>query len=147
MPRRTVTRCLPKGDVKQLTCAEEWAIIHTQGIGPETLEQYRELWSAHGETLLKKWKKEMPGSRPWPMYFLGLLPPLPAIHPTEQARPFRIGSRDWYSDWHHGKSGYPELDHLLAHGVIDEDEAEAGRKRIEQYGASTAPWVWISRGN
>ena len=133
--------------MRELTAADEWSIIHCGGIGPTTLEGYRNLWSAHGETLLKKWKKEMPGSRPWPQYFLEMFPPLPAIHPTNKAQPYRIGRRDFYSDWHYGKNGHPELDHLLAHGVIDEAEAEKGRERIAQYGATTAPWVWVSDGN
>jgi len=128
----------------------EWAVLYgvdASGIGPKTLPQFKSVWESYGSDLLENFIRHLPGSRPWPLYFLNIIPPLKEVeHPVMAKRTIRIGNQTWWeSAATYDKYGQGELEHLLACGIVDKSEAKRASERLRKSGRSTAPYVWLSQ--
>ena len=149
MPRRTGIKCQSRLGGPALVASCEWGLLYgvtAGGIGPDTPELLQAAWTTHGPAMLEHFVKYMPGSRPWPQYLLGEIPPLPEVSdPLPSDKPFPFGGCNWWqSDRVYGKHGPPEVNHLLTLGIITRAEASKAAGRLKLFGGGTKPYPWLS---
>lgn len=146
-PRRQIPRATA-GQGRTLDPATEWELavwqgLRIDGMGLDSLEEFRAAWADHGAAITAAWRLSMPGSRPWGAYVVGVIPP-PAIIAT----PYRddagrqIGERIFFEAHAHGAGDEGELSHLVALDLVDADEERAARRRIAAHG-SRCLYQWI----
>lgn len=137
MPRRTAPKCnrrtAPVGTISML---EEMSLVWGTTIIPEleltTRDQFARPWADWGDEITRRWIDAMPGSRPFAMYILGLIPPATWEHEWPACRhPLRpiagvdvvIPDAGWRRTLH-------ELDHLETLGLIGNEERERAHQRL-----------------
>jgi hypothetical protein len=107
-----------------------------------SLDDWRQQWSRWGDAILAKCTEHRPGTRPFAMYVVGLIPPrrfvrpLPAFHnlPTIYVRDGGHGQR-WVLAPHHLEN---EARHLYRLGIIDDEELRRHREWIATHRATGA---------
>jgi hypothetical protein len=138
MPRRTVNRCQrrgARGTIRLTTeCDLTWG--HVFGVAVWEMTTLREIaaeWRTWGDEIAGRWIAAYPGSRPFAMYVLGILPPCPWQHEWPACRhPLRpidgcsvvIPDTGWHNTPH-------ELEHLVEIGVVDHAERRAAVERFK----------------
>ena len=147
MPRRTGPVCKMAGNESRLRTDVEWSFLHgpqASSIGCRTIEEYRRAWVLHGDSMLKRYIKCVPGSRPWPVYLLGILPPPPRCE-EPRISPVRIGDNVWFDASSYGMRDENELDHLIAIGEVKRTEERLAVDRLWDHGISLlSTYDWIS---
>jgi hypothetical protein len=138
-PRRRIPRATG-GEGRTLDPATEWELslwggLRIDGMGLDSLEEFRAAWDDHGAAITAAWRLSMPGSRPFGCYATGQIPP-PAVvvppYPDDAGR--RIGERIFFEAHVHGAGDERELAHLVALDLVDAAEERAARRRIAAHG-------------
>jgi hypothetical protein len=144
MPRRT-GRKIRARTTSTLTLPVEWSLVHWQGLriigsGCETLEQFETAWSLHGEAVFEHYVRQIPGSRPFAMYVLGLVPmPAEVEAPRLRDAAVRIGDKVF-----HERHVYDdELEHLVDAGIVTGEEEALARQRESPVSHMQA-YKWLS---
>jgi hypothetical protein len=122
-----------------LTMPYEMSAVHwygcpIPGLGCQTIEEMREVWRLHGDRILPHYVDQRPGTRPFALYALGILP-MPPIrnHRRDRATTRVFGDRVFYDrTTHFGElidgwlwlSDAQELEFLREHGIVDDEEHE-----------------------
>jgi len=136
MPRRTVTRCGRRvSNDTQLDQITELNL--TTGDCFEFGDflkrvEFTRPWARWRDELTARWIDAYPGSRPMAAYIVGEIPPPAWQHDLPGLRrPLRpISGVDVViadTGWHRLA---PELDHLVALGIVDDDELELAEIRL-----------------
>lgn len=137
MPRRTAPRCsrvrIPDGQLDELV---ETNLCHGDCFGHWDLLRrvdFERPWKIWGEEITRRWVEAFPGSRPFALYVLGAISPPTWRHDLPGlVRPFRrlegetVAIED--TGWHKLQ---PELEHLDALGIVDDDEYDRAVERLE----------------
>ena len=153
MPRRSAPRCRRRGPTDgsgTLPSPVECCLVWGSFFGMEDWElrsigDYQIHWRRWGGEITSRWIEGVPGSRPFACYLLGEIPPpawqneKPILrHPLRRIVGCTIMVPD--TSWH---MRAPELEHLVALGLVDDQEHEAALARI-----AGPPWRdnyrWIS---
>lgn len=136
MPRRTVTRCQRRGSRGSITPTVEVDLTlgHVFGCAGWEMATIREIaaeWQTWGDEITRRWIEGYPGSRPFAMYALGMIPPCrwrhqwPACrHPLRAIEGCAVEIPD--TAWHNSPR---ELEHLVEIGVVGEAEYKAAVAR------------------
>jgi hypothetical protein len=133
MPRRTIAKCNRRNMAPEhLDRMIEWNLCDGDGFGPwdlKTRHQFARPWARWRDEITRRWRAAFPGSRPMAAYILGEIPA-----PDWQAgwRPMRPidGVTVVLPDTLFHKQ-LPELDHLDALGLVDDDEWNQAIDRLE----------------
>jgi hypothetical protein len=137
MPRRNAPRCgrrtVAANSLDQLV---EHNLCHGDCFGfadLTTRAEFARPWAMFGEEITARWIEAFPGSRPMAAYILGEIEPppwahdLPALrHPLRPIRGVEIVMPD--TAWHRR---LPEVEHLAALGLLDDQEHEAAIERLD----------------
>jgi hypothetical protein len=146
-PRRQIPRATG-GQGRTLDPATEWELsvwggLRIDGMGLDSLEEFRAAWADHGAAILPAWIAAMPGSRPFALYVVGTIPVPPVVvTPYRDDAGRQIGERIFFEAHVHGAGDEGELSHLLALDLVDADEERAARRRLAAHG-SRCLYQWI----
>ncbi len=136
MPRRTVSKCIRRNTPDdQLVDTVEMNLTDGDCFGHWDLQsrvEFSRPWSRWGDEITRRWIAAFPGSRPMALYVLGLIPPPTWQHEVAALRhPLRriagVDIRIADTAWHKRE---PELEHLVALGLIDDDEHALALERL-----------------
>lgn len=136
MPRRVAPRCARRNTpADQLDSTVECNLVWGDCFGPWDLRsrvEFARPWATWGEEITRRWIEGFPGSRPMAAYLLGEIDaPVWTPGPPLYRKPFRrIDGIDVVmpENWH---KQYPELEHLDALGLIDDDEWDRAIERLD----------------
>lgn len=137
MPRRNISRCSRRGRPNSIEMIVEFDLCHGHVFGCAgweiaTCREFAKHWQTWGDEITLRWIEAYPGSRPFAMYVLGILPPCrwkhdnPAIrHPLRPIEGCTVSIPD--RAWHNTPR---ELEHLVEIGVVHGDERAAAIERF-----------------
>ena len=105
------------------------------------MEQFETAWEIHGEAVLDHYVRQIPGSRPFAMYVLGLVPmPAEVEAPRLHDPVVRIGGKAF-----HERHVYDdELEHLVDAGIVTGEEEALARQRESPVSHMQA-YKWLSQ--
>jgi hypothetical protein len=142
MPRRTAPRCPVRGTAAdELDAMVEFNLCNGSAFDHwdlRTRTEFARPWEVWGDEITRRWRIAFPGSRPFAMYVLGLIPPAtwvnswPALrHPLRSIEgcTVRIADTAWHKTEH-------ELAHLDDLGLIDNRERRDANRRLAEWGWS-----------
>jgi len=142
MPARIAPRCPRRGSTGEtlgqvvelnLTCGDCFGLWDLR-----TIAEFRRPWATWGDEITRRWRTAFPGSRPFAMYVMGLIPPATWKHEWPALRhPLRaidgctveIADCGWRKTEH-------ELRHLDDLGLIDAKERRDAERRLAAIGWS-----------
>lgn len=137
MGRRPLNRCRRRGPREAIpqTVEVDLTLGHCFSVGGWEMMTIRDIaaaWRTWGDEITTRWMAAYPGSRPFAMYTLGLIPPCqwqhanPAVrHPLRRIAGCVVAIPD--ASWHNTPR---EAEHLAEIGVVDADEYAAAVARF-----------------
>jgi hypothetical protein len=139
MPRRSAPKCPRKGNADTIDETVEFNLTDGHAFGPwdiHTRHEFAREWRKWGDEITRRWIAGFPGSRPFAMYILGLIPPpvFEPEHDDHHPRPLRPiqGLEVEIADTTFHK-GERELRHLVELGIVGRREEQLALERLDGY--------------